>query len=239
MKISFRPTQVGLNPKWSIPLLALGLLLVLVPSSQATLIGLTPTPDGATISPLVTTEVPPLSTLVLGTDRLINYSFNTTAGTTKGTIETAIYREFTGTLDFYYQVANSASSATSIARETNTNFGSFTTDTGYRIDGSTLTGTKFVDGTVPPVFADRNMSGNVNGFLFDLLDSTKIFPGTTSSVLIIATNATRYTMGNSEVIDGGTQTVPTWQPTSIPEPGSMLLIGGGLLALAGIRRFRS
>lgn len=171
-------------------------------------------------------------------DMVSPFTYTTTAGTNMGTIESAVYLEG-GTLDFYYQVVNSASSATAIARETDTNFAGFTTSTGFRIDGSTLTGTTFQDGTVPPVTADSNTNGSVIGFSFQPPDSAKIAPGLASNVFVISTNATRFTAGNASVIDGGTATVASFQPASaVPEPASLVLSGLGLIALAGFRRFR-
>jgi PEP-CTERM motif len=251
MKISFRPMRVGLNTKWSVPLLALGLALILAPSSQATsLFQLNLTDPGSIAFPGdATGDAPGL----LLADMTIGYSFTTTAGTTSGSIESAVYKESGGTLDFYYQVANCGSvvtlyctgtpSATSIARETDTSFSSIPAGqlfTGYRTDGGSfpLLGTMFVNGTQAPQLDDRDGTGAVVGFTFGPADLTKIAPGEISNVLIIATDATVFSMGNASVIDGGTQTVAAFQP-GVPEPGSMLLIGGGLLALAGIRRFRS
>ena len=77
------------------------------------------------------------------------YSFSTTAGNTNGTLTSAVYRNPTGTLDFYYQVANSASSATAIARETDTSFAGFGTALGFRADGNTLAGGLFQAGVIP------------------------------------------------------------------------------------------
>jgi hypothetical protein len=166
-----------------------------------------------------------------------HWSFSTTAGTTSGSLITAVYREASGTLDFYYQVVNDATSATSIGRESNTNFDSFLTSVGFRTDGSTLAGTGFVDGTKPPDLADR--ANGVIGFVYSLNVADKIAPGQSSNVLIISTNATTYVPGNAELLDGGSVTVAAWQPgSSVPEPATMALLGGGLLALAGIRRYR-
>lgn len=153
------------------------------------------------------------------------FSFTTTAGTTSGTIESAVYRESgSGTLDFYYQIANSASSATSLKRETNTDFGPLTPliETGFRPDGSMLTGTNFVNGTMPPDTADRDKTGRVVGFNFVFGDV--LSPGQTSKVLIIATLATSYGAGNAEIIDGGAVTVGSFGPiSSVPEPISLVL----------------
>ena len=163
------------------------------------------------------------------------YAFATTAGTTSGTLLSAVYLNPSGTLDFYYQVANSANSATAIARETDTSFAGFATQAGFRIDAIG----PFTAGTVAPITADKNAGGTVVGFQFNPPDGAKILPGTTSNTLVISTLATQFTAGNAAVIDGGTQTVAAFQPLAgVPEPATFGMIGAGLLALAGIRRMR-
>jgi hypothetical protein len=44
-----------------------------------------------------------------------------------------------------------------------------------------------------------------------------------------------FRAGNASVIDGGTQTVASFQP-GVPEPASFALLGLGLLAIGGIGR---
>jgi hypothetical protein len=63
--------------------------------------------------------------------------------------------------------------------------------------------------------------------------------GETSPVLVISTNAMLFTAGNASVIDGGVTTVAAFEPAAVPGPASLLLLGGGLLALGGVRRFRA
>ena len=170
-------------------------------------------------------------------DMTSTFSFTTTGGTDTGTIESAVYRNG-GTLDFYYQVTNDASSATALARLTATDFAGFVTDAGYRTDGGTLAGTSFSDGTVAPVTADSNVNGSVIGFSFypPTTPPTEIGPGEESFVLVISTDATSFTLGNASVIDGGTDTVTAFQPSSgVPEPASFGLLGIGLIALTGLR----
>lgn len=223
--------------KFTLLMLGLTVLLAIAPASQAApLTGTTLTNPGDTIfASLIPSGTAAGSLLAT---MLSPYSFVTTAGTTSGTLRSAVFMNPSGTLDFYYQVDNSPNSATAIARETDTSFVNFLTYTGYRIDGGSLAG-GFVNGTQTPVTADRNAAGTVVGFSFFPPDSGKVLPGTTSSVLVISTNATLYTAGNAAVIDGGTQTVAAFQPLSgVPEPTTMALMGAGLVALACVRKRR-
>jgi hypothetical protein len=213
------------NVSLLVPVLALACMIV--PSAKADLTGTLPIAPTSTVFPgLVPPGTNPGTLLAAESEP---FSFTTTGGTTSGFLDSAVYNDG-GTLDFYYQVFNNASSATSLARMTATSFVGFTSGTavGFRVDGGSLGTPVFVDGTVAPVTADMNSTGSVIGFSFSPPDSAKIAPGSDSTVLVISTDATRFTNGNASVIDGGTQTVASFQPTTVPEPRfySLLLFAG-------------
>jgi hypothetical protein len=160
-----------------------------------------------------------------------------------GTLLSAVFQEAGGTLDFYYQVFNDASSTDAIHRETDTSFAGFLTATAFRTDCGTLPcGTAgFTDGDIAPFASNRSSGvGSTVGFDFLAGLGTEIAPGTSSNVLVISTNATKDKIGTANVIDGGVSTVLAFAPDTtvppVPVPMNLMLLGNGVLCLGLFRR---
>jgi hypothetical protein len=222
-----------------------GIAMLGVSPARATLAGTLPVLPGQTI----TISPPPVGdatgdpTGALLADEVENFSLSTSTGVFKGTLESAVYQESGGTLDFYYQL-NNMSTATSGTPDTaehanGSNFVGFTTSAGYRMDGG-FVGTTFTASSLTPDTANRNASGSVVEFNYNVFGLVDDIPtGSSSSVLVISTNATAFVAGNASAIDSGTSTVASFQPaTAVPEPGSITLLGSLLFGIAAIARRR-
>ena len=155
----------------------------------------------------------------------------------EGTLASAVYQESGGTLDFYYQV--NVGTGTGFVNFNN-DFGLFTgytTDIGYRTDGASLAGAGFVNGTNIPNSVFRADARVAFGFTTDL-----IVAGQSSTVLEIQTGATGFTSASALVSGSADESsaLATFGPVAAtPEPVSILLVGGGLLAVTQLRRARS
>jgi len=145
---------------------------------------------------------------------------------TSGDGDSWVYRTAGGTLDFLFQVTTNPGSNDQAETLSMALFGSFTTDVDY------LTGTSVV-----PASSSRSSDGNIVNFGF----VPGFDGGQSTAVLVIETNATSFTKGLLSIQDTGNDSVSSFEPTGVPivatpEPSGLVMLGYGLLGLAGLRR---
>lgn len=128
-----------------------------------------------------------------------------------------------GCLDFVYQFTNLGPDP--LERFT---VGSFA---GVLVDAGT-----HPFGVHDPITVSRSASlnGAVVGFNFDTF-ADEMLPGQTTVLLVIDTNATRFVPGFLSAQDQTSGFGYGFEPV-VPEPASLMMLGGGLLAIGGYLR---
>jgi hypothetical protein len=214
------------------------IFLFAVAAAHASLVGLPVVAPGSTVSNtddvlgVDHNGINPVGSLFLDTG-VQNFNFTGSGITTAGTVREVVYKEGGGTLDFLMEVNVSSGSLSEVSQVNTGNFMQFTTEIGT-ISPVALLG--LGTGTFFPTSVSRTGGGDTIIFNFN----NPITKGE-SATMVISTNATNAIGSNIGLIGagGGTQTVDGFQPTNVPEPATLSILGVGLIAMSFIRRRRA
>jgi hypothetical protein len=212
--------------------LTLAVMLLALPAAQATLLNPGNIGLAAVYAGLPPVPPPPdprnLPSLFLVGIAQANWSLPNPLKATGWYSEEVYLNPLTNGLDFYYQVHNNAASADAIEHISVYDFKVFSTNVWF-IGG----------GLTPPSYASRGATGDSIDFWYGLFGAGPLLnPGQTSDWLLVQTNATIVDGGGMSLIDSGSTNVFTYGPTAIPEPATLIMLGSGLVGLAGYVRRR-
>jgi hypothetical protein len=189
-------------------------MTLFIPMAQASILGVGGT---APPSPLF-----PTGTLLASTSGTI------TAPTFSDTYKTWVLADpsntfCVGCLDFVYVFTNNGP-------DVNDRY-SMSDFSGFQVDAGT---DPF--GVHDPITVDRSAGGGgVIGFNFDEFGD-EIKPHETTVWLVIETDARHFTSGFLSAQDGTAGSGVGFEPTAVPEPSSLALLGGGLAVVGSLLR---
>jgi hypothetical protein len=217
-----------LMKKWLVNTLAVGCLLGVASSAWAV-----PMPPGSSLLlPPGTSSPAPWGSLTMVADMTSAYSTAPGPNAFSGTVHTIVYKEASGTLDFWYQV-NGGPENHKIDRISIDSFHGAKTDMYWVLDPTILTPETL--GNLGSVVIEKftHLDPDVIGENF--MDGL----GNASSYWwVVRTDATNYYNATARLQDGAQATAPTLAPA--PLPSSLVLLSTGMIGLAGgfVRRLR-
>lgn len=231
--------------RWTAPLTG-ALALMAISSAPAALVAPgTPETPGVLLTGTTFASDSSLAGWVVG-DRTV--SFSEPSNLFQGTLRTVVVQNFGGTLDFYFQLANSSNLppvstgpglGSDIFRFSLSEFDGFGTGPGDALDISFRTdglagvlglGGPVTVGTKAPYSADRDPAlAPIAGVGVDFDPSQflggpgNVDSGEVSQFLLIRTSAKFFQAVNNEIISGfGTALTTGYAPVAVPEPATML-----------------
>lgn len=231
--------------RWTTPITGAFALLAVSIAPAALVAPNTPETPGVVLNGTNFASDSSLGGWVVG-DRTVGFS--EPSNLFQGTLRTVVVQNFGGTLDFYFQLANTSNLppvntgpglGSDIFRFSLSEFDGFGTGPGdaleisYRTDGlagALGLGNPVAVGTKAPYSADRDPAlaalGGV-GVDFDpsqfLGGAGNVDSGEVSQFLLIRTNAKIFQTVHNEIVSGfGTALTSGYAPVAVPEPATML-----------------